>query len=96
MYTHFLLLMNGSLFSCQVLGETIHITIEYLTNEERVVMANSKVEVLEAKSSRLRKELITAMDGGNKVKEQVKALTEELRVEKLLTMQKDEQLQSTN
>ena len=84
--------MNGSLFSCQVLGEMIHITTEYLTNKERVVMANSKVEALEAKSSKLRKNIITAMDGGNKEKEQVKALTKELQVEKLLTMQKDEQL----
>lgn len=36
------------------------------------------------------------MDDGNKVKEQVKAFIEELWVEKLLTMQKDEQLQSAN
>lgn len=74
----------------------IHITIEYLTNEERVVMANSKVEALEVESSKLRKDLIIAMDGWNKVKEKLKALTDKLQVEKLLTMQKDEQLQSTN
>lgn len=43
-------------------------------------MANSKVEALEAESSKLRKDLITAMDIGNKVKEQVKTLTEEPRV----------------
>ena len=30
----------------QGLGETIHITTEYLINEEKVVMANSKVDVL--------------------------------------------------
>lgn len=56
-------------------------------------MANSKVEVLEAKGSRLRKDLIMAMDDENKLKKQVKALTDELRVKKLLTMQKDEQIQ---
>ena len=56
-------------------------------------MANSKVEVLEAKGSRLRKDLIVAMDDEKKLKKQVKALTDELRVKKLLTMQKDEQIQ---
>ena len=35
------------------------------------------------------------MNGGNSSKEKIKALSEELRVEKLLTVQKDEQLQST-
>ena len=59
-------------------------------------MANFEVEVLEAKISKLRKDLIIAMDNGNKKKEQVKALKDELQVEKLLTVQKDEQLQATN
>ena len=58
-------------------------------------MANSKVKVLEAESSRLRKDLITAMDEGNSSKERIKALLEELRVEKPLMVQKDEQHQST-
>ena len=43
----------------------LHLTTEYLTNEERVVMANSKVDALEAENSMLRKELIAAMDSGN-------------------------------
>ena len=33
-------------FPCQVLGETIHITIEYLTNKEKVVMADSNKIIL--------------------------------------------------
>ena len=74
------------LYVCQVLGETIHITIEYLTNEEKVVMADSKVEVLEAKSSKLRKDLILVMDEGNIAKEKVKTLSKVLRVEKLMTV----------
>ena len=49
----------------QVLGETIHITTEYLTNEEKVVMANSNVDALDAENSKLRKELITSMDNRN-------------------------------
>lgn len=55
-------------------------TIEFLAQEEKAVVASSKMEVLEAKSSKLRKELIAAMDEGNSAKEKVKALTEELRV----------------
>ena len=57
-----------------------------------MVMANSKVEALEAESSRLRKNLISTMDEGNSSKERLKILSKELRVERLLTMQKDEQL----
>ena len=76
-----------------VLGETVHITIEYLTNEEKVVMANSKVDALEVENSKLSKELITAMDNRNQLKEQVKALIDDLKAKKLLTEQKDEQLQ---
>ena len=59
---------NGFPFPCQVLGETIHISTKYLTNKEKVVMAGSKVEALEGDSSRLRKDLIVIMDGGNKIR----------------------------
>ena len=52
-------------------------------------MAHSKVDVLKAEGSTLRKGLIAAMDGGNWMKEQIKALTDELKAEKLLTEQKD-------
>ena len=55
-------------------------------------MAGSKVEALEVERSKLRKELISIMDEGNTTKEKVKALIEELKVENLLTVQKDEQL----
>ena len=66
----------------------IHITTEFLTHKEKVAMVGSKVEALEVESSKLKKELISTMDKGNTTKEKVKALTEELRVKKLLTMQK--------
>uniref|UniRef100_A0A7N2M5S4 Uncharacterized protein n=1 Tax=Quercus lobata TaxID=97700 RepID=A0A7N2M5S4_QUELO len=49
-----------------VLGETMHITTQYLANEEKAVMANSKVEALEAEASGLRKDLIAAMNSNNK------------------------------
>lgn len=36
------------------------------------------------------------MDNGNQMKEQIKALIDDLRAEKLLTEQKDEHLQAIN
>jgi len=72
----------------------LHITTKYLTIEERVVVSNSKVDALEAKNSTLRKELITAMESGNRMKEQITALTDGLKAERLLTKQKDDQLQA--
>ena len=71
-------------FGCQVLGETMHITSQYLVNEEKVVMATSKVEALEAEALGLRKNLIAAMDANNSSKEKIKSLTEELNAEKQL------------
>lgn len=57
-------------------------------------MANSKVDALEAEGSTLRKEPIATMDGGNQMKKKIKSLTDELKAEKLLTEQKDKQLQA--
>ena len=74
----------------------IYITTELLTKEEKAIVAGSKAEMLEVESSKLRKELIVAMDEGNSTKEKVKALTEELRVEKLLIVREDEQMQVAN
>ena len=54
----------------------MHLTAQFLSNEEKVVMATSKVEALEAEASRLRKDLIAAMDAHNTSKEQVKVLIE--------------------
>ena len=68
----------------------MHITSQYLLNEEKVVVANSKVEVLEAEGSHLRKDLIAAMDDSNVSKEKLKALSEELNAKKLLVKQKGE------
>ena len=70
------------------------ITSQYLANKEKAVMANSKVEVLEAEASGLGKDLITAMDVNNTSKKQIKSLTEHLELEKLLVKQKDKLLVS--
>ena len=81
-------------FCCQVLGETMHITSQYLANEEKAIMANSKVEALEAEASRLRSDLIATMDANNTSKEQIKVLIEQLDSERLLLQQKDDLLAS--
>ena len=62
----------------------MHITSQYLLNEEKAVVANSKVEALEAEGSRLRRDLIAIMDNSNVSKEKLKALSKELNAEKLL------------
>ena len=66
---------------------------DYLNSEEKVVVANSKVDSVEAESSKLRKDLIEAMDQSTKTKEKVKKLKEALKVEKKLVIQKDEEVQ---
>lgn len=60
------------------------------------MVANSKVEALEAEGSPLRKDLIATMDDNNASKEKIKALFKELKVEKLLITQKDKQLVAAN
>ncbi|KAL0003072.1 hypothetical protein SO802_016853 [Lithocarpus litseifolius] len=66
----------------------------YLNTEEKVVMANSKVESIEAESSNLRKDLIVAMNETNNVNEKIRELTEALRLEKALIVYKDEEIQA--
>ena len=58
-----------------MLGETIHITSQYLMNEEKPVVATSKAEALEAETTGLRRDLKTAMDVNNTSKEKIQALT---------------------
>ena len=47
---------------------------------------------LEADNSKLKKDLIAAMNEANLAKEKVKTLTDELRTEWQLTLEKDEKL----
>ena len=56
----------------------MHLTTQYLANEEKAVMAISKVEALKTEAWGLRKDLIAAMDSHNTSKEQVKVLTNQL------------------
>ena len=54
----------------------------------------SRVEALEVENSKLKKDLIVVMDKANTIKEKAKVLGDDLRVEKQLTLEKDEQLQA--
>ena len=67
----------------------------YLSSEEKVVVTNSKVDFIEAESSKLRKDLTKAMDQATKTKEKVKELKDALKAEKMLVVQKDEEIQAT-
>ena len=64
----------------------MHITTQYLANEEKAVIANSKVEALEVE------DLGVAMDALIASKERTKILTEHLEFEKLVVKQKDDLL----
>ena len=75
--------------SFQVIGETIHITLEYLSQEARVSSTEAKAKGLEVELSKLRKDLIVAMDEANTTKEKAKVLSDDLRVERQLTLKKD-------
>ncbi|XP_065615732.1 uncharacterized protein LOC136061637 [Quercus suber] len=63
----------------QVLGESLRITTDYLNVEEKVVMATSKAESVEAECSQLKKDLIVVMNERNEANQKVKELTESLR-----------------
>ena len=52
-----------------MLGESLHITSEYLVSEAKVESARSHALSLEAKNSKLKKELIVAMNDANLAKE---------------------------
>ena len=70
----------------------MHITTQYLANEEKVVVANSKVEALETETSSLRNDLGVAMDALNASKGKTRVLTEQLESEKQVVKQKDDLL----
>ena len=68
------------------------LTSEYLASEAKVESARSHALSLEAENSKLKKELIVAMNDANLAKEKLRTLTEEFRVERDLTKEKNEQL----
>ena len=52
----------------------------------------SKMEAMEAETSKLKQSLIESMGEANTLKEKVKALSDDHRAERQLTLEKDEQL----
>ena len=75
-----------------MLGESLHITSEYLASEAKVESTQSHASSIEADNLKLRKELIATMDDANQAKEKLRTLTDELTVEWELTKEKDEQI----
>ena len=75
-----------------MLGESPHFTSEYLALKAKVESARSHASSLEVENSKLKKELIAVINVANLAKEKLRTLTEELRVERELTKEKDEQL----
>ena len=67
---------------CQVLEESLHLASECLTQEARVASLTSRMEALEKENSTLKKNLIESMDEAATLKEKVKALSSDLRVER--------------
>ena len=65
-----------------MLGESLHITTEYLTQEAKVASLTSKMEAMEAETSKLKQSRIESMGEANTLKEKVKALTNDLRAER--------------
>ena len=52
----------------------------------------SRMKALEAENSKLKKDLIVTMDEANTIKEKAKTLSDDLRAERQLTLDKDEQI----
>ena len=75
-----------------MLGESLHITSELLTQEANVVSVMSRMEALEVENSKLKKDLNVAMDEANIIKEKANTFSDDLRAERQLTLDKDEQL----
>ena len=75
-----------------MLGESLHIASEYLTQEAKVASLTSRIEALEGENSTLKKKLIKSMHEVNTLKESSKTLAENLRAKRQLTLEKDEQL----
>ena len=75
-----------------MLGESFHIAFEYLTQEAKVASLTSRMEALEEENSTLKKKLIDSMHEANTLKESTRTLTNDLRAEHQLTLEKDDQL----
>ena len=71
-----------------------NITSKYLSQEAKATSARSKLQGLMAKNSKLKKDLISTMDEANTAKEKARVLSDDMRAERQLTLEKEEQLQA--
>nr|POE85027.1 hypothetical protein CFP56_52987 [Quercus suber] len=85
------------LYECCLGPEPFELVLEKNALKERmkVVVAQSKAKSAEAESSRLRKDLVEAMDQAVKSKEKADELKKALKYEKKHVTQKDDELQAT-
>ena len=65
-----------------MLGESLHIASEYLTQEGKVASLMSRMEALEEENSIVKKKLIEFMHEVNTLKESTKTLIDDLRAER--------------
>ena len=70
------------LFIFKVMGESLYLTSEYLTQEAKVESAVSRVAALEAENLKLKKDLRATMDEANTAKEKVKTLSDDFRAKR--------------
>ena len=75
-----------------MLGESLHITYKYLAQETKVVFVVSRVKALEVENSKLKKDLIVAIGEANTMKEKLKVMGDDLKAERQLMVEKDNQL----
>ena len=78
-----------------MLGESLHIAFEYLTQKAKVASLTSRMEALEGENSTLKKKLIKSMHEVNTLKESSKTMADDLRAKRQLTLEKDKQLLAT-
>ena len=75
-----------------MLGESLYIASKRLTQEAKVAFLTSRMEALEKENYTLKKKLIDSMDEANTLKENAKTLSHDLKIERQLTLEKDDQL----
>ena len=75
-----------------MLGESLHVASEYLTQKAKVASLTSRMEALEGENSTLKKKLIESIHEVNTLKEGFKTLADDLRAECQLILEKDKQL----
>ena len=75
-----------------MLGGSLCIASECLTQEAKVASLTSRMEALEKENSTLKKKLIDSLDEANTLKEKTKTLSDDLWMKRQLTLEKEDQL----